>query len=194
MKNYLSFFCFSEASFIVRIASSLETGCAFFLISLHTCSRSLPSNGLNIFFLGFFTNKQLVSGKDIEKTANKKASDGSLKLEKIFFDGIQIGHFCVQKKYFGLIAAYNDLQKTLFRSESNQVVINTMLGIFRKGFPFGSSGWVLVDFGNFLNCDFLALEKTGIKAAEIKVEGHSNGILSCNPCFEGCFTIRYCNY
>jgi hypothetical protein len=62
MKNYLSFSCFSDASFIIRIASFLETGCAFFLISLHTCSRSLPSKGLNIFFLGFFTEKVLSCG------------------------------------------------------------------------------------------------------------------------------------
>ncbi len=59
MKNYLSFFCFSDASFIVRKASSLETGCTFFLISLHTWSRALHAKGLNIFFSGFFISRFL---------------------------------------------------------------------------------------------------------------------------------------
>jgi hypothetical protein len=124
-------------------------------------------------------------GKGIQKIGEKKAGRRSLKFKKISPDGTQIGRSYIQEKYFGLIAAYNDLQKTLFRGESNHVVINTVLSILRKRFPFSPIRRVFVDLFDFLNCDFLTLEKNGIKAAEVKVKSHNSRVLTCNPCFSG---------
>ena len=105
-------------------------------------------------------------GKGIQKIGEKKAGRRSRKFKKVLFDWVEISYSYIQEKYFRLIAAYNDLQKTLFRGESNQVVINTVLRILRKRFPFSPIRRVLINLFDFLNGDFLPLEKNGIKAAD----------------------------
>lgn len=70
-KNYFVFFCASAASFILRMASSRVMGWAFSLSSFHTCSRSLPSNGLNIFFSWFFIIGQSQVGSKYRKENDK---------------------------------------------------------------------------------------------------------------------------
>lgn len=103
----------------------------------------------------------------------KQKGEASKFLEEIFNDLRQVSHFGLEEIYGFAIAAYKELQETLFATESDKIVIDhVFLGVSRNRFPNSSVTITLVHAYDLTMVHLLLLKITSQESTKIKFKIH----------------------